>query len=165
MSLKITIKPEIQAFKKEGAGWLQFGIQGASTYVLLPIYNAYEGGVTFDSTEWTFDSTVITFDQTHFVVTELTAVKIDHNKKEVSRTVLPVSHITYNSDSRQFKTQTKLSTLLDESLYYLEFKTTEKTYESEAFLVSKKDYRLTFDSTYWTFDSTEITFDQSKITI
>ena len=109
MSLKITIKPEIQAFKKEGAGWLQFGIQGASTYVLLPIYNAYEGGVTFDSTEWTFDSTVITFDQTHFVVTELTAVKIDHNKKEVSRTVLPVSHITYNSDSRQFKTQTKLS--------------------------------------------------------
>ena len=165
MSLEITIKPKIQAFRKDGAGWLQLGIQGGATYVLLPIYGAYEGGITFDSTEWTFDSTEITFDQTHFVITELTAVKLGQYKKEISRITLLVSHIRYDSASRQFKTQTKLSTLLTNGLYYLEFKTTEKTYESAPFLVEVRDYRLTFDSTFWTFDSTEITFDQSKITI
>lgn len=165
MSLEITIQPQIQAFKKESVGWLQFGIQGAKTYVLLPIYSAYEAAMTFDSTEWTFDSTILTFDQTHFVVTELTAVKIDQNKREINRIVLPVSHIGYDSVSRQFKTQTKISTLLTNGLYYLEFKTTQKTYESAPFEVAIKDYPLRFDSTFWTFDSTIITFDQSKINI
>lgn len=165
MSLKITIQPQIQAFRKQGVGWLQLGLQGAPTYILLPIYDAYEAAMTFDSTEWTFDSTVLTFDQTHFVVTELTAVKIDQNKREINRASLPVSHIAYDSVSRQFKTQTKLSALLGEGNYYLEFKTTEKTYESAPFQVEIRDYRLTFDSTFWTFDSTQITFDQFKINI
>ena len=165
MSLKVTILPVVQDFKKEGSEWLQFGIQGARTYILLPIYEAYNAIFTWDSTLWTFDSTLWTFDHTHYVVTELTAVEIDSNKREIDRISLPVSHIAYDSVGKQFKTQTKLSTLLKAGLYYLEFKTTHKTYESAPFKVEVRDYRWTFDSTAWTWDSTKITFDNTKITI
>ena len=76
MSLKIYTDGEIQNFLKKSAPDLLFGIQISRTYKLLDIYKALNAGSTASPTE-------------------ITAVRINNDKKEVERIVLPTNLIVF----------------------------------------------------------------------
>jgi hypothetical protein len=154
MSLETYIDGRIQAFMKQGAGNLLFGLQNAPTYKLLPIFDANESGSTAS-------------------ITSIEAVKIGANSsitmgmQEIDRTVLSNSLIVFDSGSNQYivDTDVVLSTLLDECIYYLEFKNGYNVFTTEPFLVQKMDLPINWSMTVITWDSTLITFDQTNLTI
>ena len=150
MSLKVFIDNAVQDFRKKSAPNIQFGLQTSPTFKLLPIFEAYESGSSD-------------------APTEITAVKIENvfPFREISRTVLPTNLIVFDSNTNQYiidNTKT-ITGLLDESIYYLEFKNGFNVFTTEAFLVKIMDIPITWDITIITFDSTLITFDQTNITI
>ena len=148
MSLKTYIDGQVQAFRKTGAGNILFGLQDSTTFKLLPIFEAYESGSTASPTE-------------------ITAVKIKVDLTEISRTVLPTNLIIFDSATGQYiidNTKT-VTGLLDECIYYLEFKNGYNVFTTDAFLVKIMDLPIKWDMTIITFDSTLITFDQTNITI
>jgi hypothetical protein len=154
MALKTYIDQATKDFLKTGSGELLFGIQNAPTYKLLPIFKAYESGSTASPTE-------------------ITAVKIGSNSsvtmelKEIDRTSLATDLIYFDSTTNQYLVdQTKtLASLLDECIYYLEFKNGYNIFETEAFLVQIQEYPIKWDMTILTFDSTLVTFDQTNYEI
>ena len=157
MSLETFIDGKVQSFRKDGAGNLRFGLEDSTTFKLLPLFRANESGSSAS-------------------ITEITAVKIDpigifsnglFTFKELGRVVLPTNLIIFDSASNQYiidNTKT-ITGLLEECIYYLEFKNGFNVFETEAFLVKIMDYPITWDLTIITFDSTLITFDQTNITI
>ena len=147
MSLKTYIDTQVQDFRKNGAANILFGLQNAPTYKLLPIFEAYESGSSASPTE-------------------ITAVKIDTQLNEISRTVLATDLIIYKSGTAQYVVDpSKITSLNDGSIYYLEFKNGFNVFTTEAFLVKAMDVPLKWDLIIITFDSTLITFDQSNINI
>ncbi len=148
MSLQVYTDGEIQDFLKKSSPDLLFGIQIANTYKLVSIHGAFNAGSTASPTE-------------------ITAVRIDNNKKEVERIVLATDLIVFDVGTDQYlidRTKT-LATLLDQDAFFLEFKNGFNVFQTDPFLVKIMDLPLTFDMTVWTFDSTLITFDQTHLTI
>lgn len=150
MSLETYIDGQIQAFKKQGAANILFGLQNSSTFKLLPIFKAHESGSTASPTE-------------------ITAVQISrvYPFAELARVVLPTNLIVFDSGSNQYiidNTKT-ITGLLNETIYYLEFKNGFNIFETEAFLVKEMDHKITWDMTIITWDSTLITFDKTNLTI
>lgn len=154
MSLKTYIDTQVQDFLKEGGGNLLFGLQNAPTYKLLPIFEAYESGSTASPTE-------------------ITAVKIGSKSgislglQEISRTSLATNLIIFDPGTNQYIVDSSkiLATLLDECIYYLEFKNGFNIFTTEAFLVQKMDLPINWSMTVITFDSTLIKFDTTTLNI
>lgn len=152
--LKVFTDIVIQVFLKTGAGNSFFGKQDAPTYKLLGIYDAHYAGSSNS-------------------VTEITAVKIGANSsvsmglEEIDRTVLSTSLIIFDSGTNQYIVDQDLilATLLDECIYYLEFKNGFNVFTTEAFLVQKMNLPINWSMTVITFDSTLITFDQTTLNI
>lgn len=150
MSLETYIDGQVQAFRKQGAPNILFGLQNSTTFKLLPIFKAYESGSSD-------------------APTEITAVQIERvfPFAEVARVTLPTDLIIFDSGSNQYiidNTKT-ITGLLNETIYYLEFKNGFNVFETGAFLVKIMDHIITWDMTIITWDSTLITFDQSNINI
>lgn len=150
MSLETYIDGQIQSFKKQGAASILFGLQNSPTFKLLPIFKAYESGSIAS-------------------LTEISAVQISKTYPfaEQKRVVLPTNLIIFDSTSNQYIIDnTKLITgLLNETIYYLEFKNGFNVFETEAFLVKKMNHIITWDMTIITWDSTLITFDKINLII
>ena len=132
MSLETYIDGQVQAFRKQGAADILFGLQNSSTFKLLPIFKAYESGSTA-------------------APTEITAVQIDkvYPFVEKARITLPTNVIKFDSGTNQYiidNTKT-ITGLLNESIYYLEFKNGLNVFETEAFLVKIMDPIITWDMT------------------
>lgn len=150
MSLETYIDGQVQAFKKQGAPNVLFGLQNSTTFKLLPIFKAYESGSTD-------------------APTEITAVQISKTYPfaELARVTLSTDLIVFDSGSNQYlidNTKT-ITGLLNETIYYLEFKNGLNVFETEAFLVKVMDHNITWDMTIITWDSTLITFDLTTLNI
>ena len=148
MALKTYIDGVVQDFKKDGAANILFGLQNSTTFKLLPIYEAFKSGSTD-------------------APTEITAVQIDQDCIEIGRVTLPIDLIVFDSGTNQYLIDNTKSIygLLNESIYYLEFKNVFNKFSTEAFLVTTMNHAIKWDMTIITFDSTLITFDQTNITI
>ena len=100
---------------------MQFGLQDSPTYKLLPIFKAYESGSTASPTE-------------------ITAVKISNEYPfaEIERTSLNTNLITFDVATSQYLIDNSktITGLLDNSIYYLEFKNGYNVFTTEPFLVS-----------------------------
>lgn len=150
MSLETYIDGQVQAFRKQGTADILLGLQNSTTFKLLPIFKAYESGSTA-------------------APTEITAVQISkvYPFAELARVVLPTDVIKFDSGTNQYiidNTKT-IEGLLNETIYYLEFKNGFNVFETGAFLVKIMDHIIRWDMTIITFDSTLITFDQTNLTI
>jgi len=150
MSLATYIDGQVQAFKKQGVGDLLFGLQNSTTFKLLPIHKAYESGSTA-------------------APTEITAVRIDRvfPFRELERVVLPTNLIIFDSGINQYvidNTKT-IEGLLENTIYYLEFKNGYNVFETESFKVKEMDIFITADLTILTADNDIVTADQTRYTI
>ena len=150
MSLETYIDGQVQAFRKQGAPDVLFGLQNSTTFKLLPIFAAYESGSTD-------------------APTEITAVQISKISPfvELARVTLPTDLIIFDSGSNQYiidNTKT-IEGLLNETIYYLEFKNGFNVFETEPFLVKEMDIFITADLTILTADNDIVTADQTNLTI
>ena len=154
MPLKTYIDTQVKDFLKKGTGNILFGLQSAPTYKLLPIYGAHESGSISS-------------------ITSIEAVMIGQNasyslgEKEIERITLSNSLIVFDTDSNQYIVDQDLilSTLLNNGIYYLEFKNGLNTFQTEGFLVQKQDIPYNWSMTVITWDSTLVTFDMTTLNI
>lgn len=148
MSLQVYTDDEIQDFLKKSSPDVLLGLQNARTYKLLPIYKAINAGSTASPTE-------------------ITAIRIDNDKKEVERITLATDLIVFDTGTDQYLIdQSKtLATLLAQDTFFLEFKNGHNVFTTDPFLVKEMNLPITADMTIITADSTIIITDTTKITI
>ena len=154
MSLKTYIDTQTKDFLKKGTGNILFGLQNAPTYKLLPVFGAHQLG-------------------SDNAITSIEAVKIgkDANynisEKELGRITLSNDLIIFDSATNQYIIDSDLilETLLNNGIYYLEFKNGYNIFQTEAFFVQKMNIPYNWSMTVITFDSTLVTFDMTTLNI
>ena len=116
-SLKIYRLPQVQDFRKIGAGWLLFGLAIAPNDKLLS-FQFSAGGSTSP-------------------ISSIEAVKIDQFGTEISRTTLDNSLISLDTAKDLYicSGEMSLASNLDDCIYYIEAGNGSETWQTSPFLV------------------------------